>query len=185
MSTTLLRQDGHQAGLDAPLAALLIRLNIAAVASAGLMLLLACWGRLRRCHTHSDKQRCRIVAILSASYICYSASQLAVLLQPARTGNHIIDRMAAFVATFSIVFNSLLIAGAVGLDSAVRYGLRSFGLARRLSGCCEVACLVGALTVSQPVLYLFATYTWTGSAVSISATPSAFEAVVWMTESAW
>ncbi|KAJ2607774.1 hypothetical protein H4S08_004708 [Coemansia sp. RSA 1365] len=73
----------------------------------------------------------------------------------------------------------------IGLDSAVRYGLRSFGLARRLSGFCEIGCFICALLVTQPTLYLFSKFSWTGSSILVNASNILFEAAVWMVESAW
>ncbi|KAJ1877266.1 hypothetical protein H4R99_004447 [Coemansia sp. RSA 1722] len=95
-------------------------------------------------------------------------------------------RISMFIATFSVVMNALLVACSVGLDAAVRYGLRSFGLARRLSNYYEVGCFAIALLVSHPILYLFNSVLWTGSAIVVEAkSRAAFDAAAWMIESLW
>ncbi|KAJ2828863.1 hypothetical protein IWW50_001167, partial [Coemansia erecta] len=123
--------------------------------------------------------------ILSISSASYSVSQLLLSTQPAYGTSPVIIRVVMFVTTLSVVFNSFLVVGSIGMDSAVRYGLRSFGFAQRLCGFSEIACFVGALVVSQPVLYLFDSPTWTGLQTVVVSSQSAFEAAVWMTESAW
>ncbi|KAJ2285849.1 hypothetical protein IW141_005608, partial [Coemansia sp. RSA 355] len=185
MATTLLYQSDDLSKVEQSTATLTQSLNIASLAATAATFLLAGWCRLRRSNAHSDQQRCRVVMIMSLSSSCYSISQLVLAAQPAYNTSQMVVRAAAFVGTLSVVFNSLLLVGSIGMDSAVRYGLRSFGLAQRLCGFSEIACFAGALVVSQPVLYLFDALTWTGTHIAVTSSQSAFEAAVWMTESAW
>ncbi|KAJ1936238.1 hypothetical protein GGF37_005689, partial [Kickxella alabastrina] len=90
-----------------------------------------------------------------------------------------------------LVLNGLLISFAIGLDTAIRYGLRNFKTAKRMSDYYEISCFVLALVVSQPMLYIFRGFLWTGSAVVMKSSMLAmagrveFDVVVWMFESAW
>ncbi|KAJ1942715.1 hypothetical protein EC988_006417, partial [Linderina pennispora] len=85
----------------------------------------------------------------------------------------------------SLVLNALLVLCAVGLDSVVRYGLRSFGLARRLSDYYEIACFLIALVVTHPVLYVFDSVEFRGASVVVETTYVKFTAAVWLTEGIW
>ncbi|KAJ1737786.1 hypothetical protein LPJ79_005916 [Coemansia sp. RSA 1821] len=118
------------------------------------------------------------------SSACYSASQLALHAMPVYR-NEMGVRAAIFTSSFSTVFSSFLVAGAIGVDTAVRYGLRSFRLAQRLSGTCEFICFVAAAAVSQPLLYMFDAVAWSGSVVAVDTSAHAFEAAVWMTQTGW
>ncbi|KAJ2162130.1 hypothetical protein GGF46_000872 [Coemansia sp. RSA 552] len=185
MSTTLFRQSADYPKLEASLAGLMESLNIASVTTAALTLIMAGWCRVCICGTDNDRQRCRVVMLLSISSIIYSASQFLLSGQAASTSDQAVPRICAFMASLHLVFSSFLAFGAIGIDSAVRYGLRSFGLARRLSGPSEVACFVGAVLVSQPVLYLFSSVTWTGHRIAVDASQAYFGASVWIIESGW
>ncbi|KAJ2537938.1 hypothetical protein EV175_006574, partial [Coemansia sp. RSA 1933] len=94
-------------------------------------------------------------------------------------------RVVVFVSTLCTVLNSLLITSAISVDAAIRYGLRSFRLAQRLGGFHEIVCFVLALAVSQPILYLFGQFEWTGDAIVVSIDKIPFNLTVWMVESAW
>ncbi|PIA16555.1 hypothetical protein COEREDRAFT_8342 [Coemansia reversa NRRL 1564] len=185
MSTTILRQMDTSFVFITPSISLAKELNIASIVVSTLMLALAAWCRLRLCSAHNDKQRCRVVMIMSVTSASYSVCQIILSGQTAPATNHAIVRVCMFVSTFCLILNSFLIVGAIGLDSAVRYGLRSFGLARRLSGSCEIGCFICALLVTQPTLYLFSKFSWTGSSILVNASNTLFEAAVWMLESAW
>ncbi|KAI8324166.1 hypothetical protein GQ54DRAFT_316314 [Martensiomyces pterosporus] len=185
MSSTLLRYDVFVPELDALPQPAIANLNIASVAVSTFMLILAVWCKCRLCNAHTDGLRCRALIVLSLSNACYSISQISLVGRPMDASNSLSVRMAAFVSTFSLVLNGLLVACAIGLDAAVRYGLRSFGLARRLSDCYEVVCFLIALSVSQPMLYVFDVFQWTGSAVTVDTDKASFDAAVWMFESLW
>ncbi|KAJ1891109.1 hypothetical protein LPJ66_007106, partial [Kickxella alabastrina] len=64
-------------------------------------------------------------------------------------------------------------------------------MAKRTSDYYEISCFVLALVVSQPMLYIFRGFLWTGSAVVMKSSMLAmagrveFDVVVWMFESAW
>ncbi|KAJ2787833.1 hypothetical protein GGI15_000402 [Coemansia interrupta] len=95
-------------------------------------------------------------------------------------------RISVFISTLSTVFCGLLVACAIGLDAAVRYGLRSFGLARLLSNYYEVGCFFASVVISQTTLYAFGEIRWTGSATVVQGTGVAvFDVLVWASESAW
>ncbi|KAJ2787246.1 hypothetical protein H4R21_007121, partial [Coemansia helicoidea] len=68
---------------------------------------------------------------------------------------------------------------------AVRFGLRSFGLAQRLAGYWDVGGVACALLISQLALYIFGDLAWTGSAIVAAHSQPSFAVAVWMAESAW
>ncbi|KAJ1891113.1 hypothetical protein LPJ66_007101, partial [Kickxella alabastrina] len=138
-----------------------------------------------------DEVRCRVIMAFSLSTSLYSISQLALSGKSPEIRNLIGIRTFIFISTFSLVLNGLLISFAIGLDTAIRYGLRSFKTAKRMSDYYEISCFVLALIVSQPMLYIFREFLWTGSAVVMKSSMLAmagrveFDVVVWMFESAW
>ncbi|KAJ2448480.1 hypothetical protein EV183_005416 [Coemansia sp. RSA 2336] len=184
MSVIILSSASGKLQINAAFAQAHACMNMAAIAVAVAAVLLACWFTVYRCKTAHSKQRCRTVVFLMLASVCYSASQLALHAMPAYR-NEMGVRIAVFASSFSTVFSGFLIAGAIGMDTAVRYGLRSFRLAQRLSGTCELVCLVAAVAASQPLLYIFDAVAWTGSMVVVDASAHAFEAAVWMTQSGW
>ncbi|KAJ1724814.1 hypothetical protein LPJ53_000950 [Coemansia erecta] len=124
---------------------------------------------------------------MSVSIISYSISQISVVgqTQDAESGGMGV-RISVFTSTFSTVFCGLLVACAIGFDAAVRYGLRSFGLARMLSDYYETGCFVASVAISQATLYAFGEIRWTGSAVVVEGTSTVvFDVLVWASESAW
>ncbi|KAJ2786222.1 hypothetical protein H4R18_000069 [Coemansia javaensis] len=185
MPAILARQTDSRIELDAPFLKLLVGLGWAAAAASVAMLVLAGWCALRVCRTHSDRQRCRAVGFLSASYLLHAVCQLVLARQPAATHNEGIVQACLVGATASTVFNAFLVAGAIGIDAAVRYGLRSFVLARRLARYWEIGSLGCAVVVCQPLLYVFGDLRWTGSAIVVAEDRASFDAAVWMVESAW
>ncbi|KAJ1732150.1 hypothetical protein LPJ61_002183 [Coemansia biformis] len=165
----------------------MIGLNCASAAFSVLTLALASWCalRLRLRQGHSDWQRCRAVSLLSGSSLCYSACQLLLAAQPEPTASSAVVKACLLGATLSVVLGAFMVVGEIGADSAVRFGLRSFGLAQRLGRYWDVGSVVCALLVSQPALYVFGELAWTGSALVAAKPQVSFAAAVWMVESAW
>ncbi|KAJ1813676.1 hypothetical protein LPJ75_003087 [Coemansia sp. RSA 2598] len=161
-------------------------LGIASAITSALTVALAIWSRFWRCSAHVDGLRCRTVLAMGISTACYSVSQLSLLSQSKQEAASVGVRIFVFMANFSLIANALIVACCIGMDAAVRYGLRSFGLARRLGRFYEMACITIALAVSQPIFYLFSSVLWTGSGVVVEAKSRAFfNAAEWMIESIW
>ncbi|KAJ2789398.1 hypothetical protein H4R21_006748, partial [Coemansia helicoidea] len=133
MPTILLHRPGDGFALGAPFTTLMISLNSVSAALSMLTLALASWCALRLRRAHSDWHRCRTVSLLSVSSFCYSACQLLLASQPEYTASQALVKTCLFCATLSAVLSGFLVAGAMGADMAVRFGLRSFGLAQRLA----------------------------------------------------
>ncbi|KAJ2214804.1 hypothetical protein EV179_002752 [Coemansia sp. RSA 487] len=140
---------------------------------------------MRFCSTRNDKLRCRVIIALSISAVCQSVAQLVLMGQTKHQADFLGMRVLVFTASFCTVFNSLLITSAMSVDAAIRYGLRSFRLAQRLGNFYEIFCIVLALAVSQPILYLFGQFEWTGDAIVVDADKTPFTVAMWMVESAW
>ncbi|KAJ2682770.1 hypothetical protein H4R19_007081, partial [Coemansia spiralis] len=163
----------------------MISLNSASAAFSMLTLALASWCALRLRWAHSDWRRCRTISLLSAASFCYAACQLLLAGHPRSAASQAVVKVCLFCATFSAVLSGFLIASAVGADAAVRFGLRSFGLAQRLGSYWDAGSVICALLVSQSALYVFGDLTWTGSAVAVANGGVPYAAAVWIAESAW
>ncbi|KAJ1940830.1 hypothetical protein FBU59_003689 [Linderina macrospora] len=163
------------------------QLNLASTVTSLLTFIGALYAQLHFSKSQADSLRCRVVSVLSLSSLSYAASQLAIMHtnDGVATANPLTVRFLVFVATLSLVLNALLVMCAVGLDSLVRYGLRSFGLARRLSNYYEIGCFLVALVVAHPILYVFESFEVQDSRVVVETTAAKFSAAVWLTEGIW
>ncbi|KAJ2598096.1 hypothetical protein GGF39_002782 [Coemansia sp. RSA 1721] len=183
LALLLLPESEKSLEMDSQTCKTIAYLNIASAVTSALTIVLAIWSRFWRSSAHVDGLRCRAVMAMGISTACYSISQLSLMSYSKEETASMSVRISMFIATFSVVMNALLVACSVGLDAAVRYGLRSFGLARRLSNYYEVGCFAIALLVSHPILYLFNSVLWTGSAIVVEAkSRAAFDAAAWMIE---
>lgn len=168
--------------LDADSLYILYQLNIASICLSVLLLLLANWFRFYRSHAHVDQLRCRTILALSISMMVYSICQVSTF---SGTTSSVGTRVALFASTLSLVTNGLLITGPIALDAAVRYGLRSIGLARNTSKMYELFCIPLAVVVTQSTLYVFGDVVPTKYGVLSNISQMGFDAGVWMTESTW
>ncbi|KAJ1796731.1 hypothetical protein LPJ59_003570 [Coemansia sp. RSA 2399] len=185
MSTTLLRNSVAAPSLDVPFKKTIEDLCIASVVTSAAAVVLALLCQMRMCSTRNDKLRCRVILVLSISAVCRSIAQLVLTGQAKHQTDFLGMRVLVFVPSFCAVLNGLLITSAISVDAAIRYGLRSFRLAQRLGNFYEIFSAVLAMAVSQPILYLFGQFEWTGDAIVVSIDKTPFNVAMWMVESAW